>query len=151
VEAAVRQQEAVVSALGQTNPLPGTILSTGTKNIIAAMEKHQVPRFICQSAIGVGDSKGQGGFVHHWLIVPFFLRWVYADKERQEQAIRQSGLDWIVVRPSRLVEAPRGGSYRVALDGRTVLGKIGRADVASFMLAQLANDNYLRKAPVIGK
>jgi hypothetical protein len=78
------------------------------------------------------------------------LRWVYADKERQEQAIQQSELDWIIVRPSRLTDDPRGGAYRVALDGRTVLGKIGRADVASFMLAQLTDDRYLRKSPAIG-
>src|SRR5437588_3503160 len=41
VEAAISGQDAVVSALGQTNPRPGIILSTGTRNMISAMERQR--------------------------------------------------------------------------------------------------------------
>lgn len=150
VDASVAGQDVVISALGQTNPGPGSVLSTGTGNMIRAMERRGVRRLICQSAIGVGDSKGQGGLIHHCLIVPFFLRFVYADKERQERAVKRSGLDWVIVRPSRLVDGPVTGTYRVSLGGGTVLGKITRADVAAFMLGQLTNSEYLHKSPAIG-
>jgi hypothetical protein len=59
VEAAVRRQDAVLSALGVRKLRKNTILSDGTKNIIRAMEQHGVKRFVCESSLGVGDSKEQ--------------------------------------------------------------------------------------------
>src|SRR5215472_8339517 len=38
-----------------------TTLSDGTHNILRAMEKLGVKRFICESSLGIGDSKGQLG------------------------------------------------------------------------------------------
>ena len=40
------------------------------------------------------------------MIFPFLLKNVYADKNRQEAAIRNSGLDWILVHPSVLATSP---------------------------------------------
>jgi putative NADH-flavin reductase len=59
VQAAVQVQDAVLSALGVRKLRKNTILSDGTKSIIRAMEQHGVKRFVCESSLGVGDSKGQ--------------------------------------------------------------------------------------------
>ena len=151
LEVATANQQAVVSAIGtKLSPKPTTLLSEGTKNLIQAMEKHGVRRFVCITGIGAGDSKGHGGFLYDKIILPFLLKNVYKDKDRQEAEIRKSNLDWIIVRPAQLTNGPAKGKYRVLTDltGLTV-GKISRADVAGFVLEQLSSDRYVRKTPLI--
>jgi putative NADH-flavin reductase len=142
VAAAVPGQDAVLSALGVRKLRKNTVLSDGTKNLIRAMERHGVRRLVCESSLGVGDSRGQLGWVVNLLIIPLFLRNVFRDKEVQEQYIKQSGLDWVIVRPGALTAGPRTGVYRSGFSptDQTIRGKISRADVADFMLKQLTDD-----------
>jgi uncharacterized protein YbjT (DUF2867 family) len=78
------------------------------------------------------------------------LRKVYEDKDRQEEAIRASALDWVVVRPTVLNNQPARGRIRALTDLTGVHGgKIARADVANFVVQQLTTDAWLRKAPLI--
>lgn len=51
VEQAVRDQDAVLSALGTRTLGKTTILSDGTQNIITAMERSDVRRFVCESSL----------------------------------------------------------------------------------------------------
>ena len=104
---------------------------------------------VCITGIGVGDSKGHVGFLYDRIIRPFVVKNVYDDKERQEEAIKQSDLDWVIVRPARLTDEPAKGEYRVHLGGSYTAKTISRADVAAFMLAQLTDDTYVRKTPMI--
>jgi putative NADH-flavin reductase len=149
VQAAVPGQDAVLSALGVRKLRKNTVLSDGTKNLLRAMEQHGVKRFVCESSLGVGDSKGQLGWVFNLFIIPLLLRNIFRDKEVQEQYIKQSNLDWIIVRPAALTNGPRTGVYRSGFSTteRTIKGKISRADVADFMLKQLTDDTYLRQTP----
>ena len=62
VEAAVRGQDVVVSALGHKRFFgPTRILSEGTRNVLHAMETHGVQRFVCETALGIGSSAGRMG------------------------------------------------------------------------------------------
>jgi putative NADH-flavin reductase len=150
VEVAVAGQDAVLCALGTPNQIGTTVLSAGTANIIAAMQKHRVRRLICLSSLGVGDSKQQAGVVVRHVVIPTFLSYVYADKETQERVVRDSGLDWVIVRPARLTDGPRRGVYRTGPDVKLrPWTRISRADVADFMLKQLTDDTFLRQAPGI--
>jgi putative NADH-flavin reductase len=151
VEAAVRGQDAVVSALGARTHGRTTVLSDGTKNVVRAMEQHGVRRFVCESSLGVGDSRGQLGPLFDWVVLPLWLRHVYRDKEVQERAVRESTLDWVIVRPALLTNGPHTGVYRVGLTytRSSLVPRISRADVADFMLKQLADDTYLRTAPAL--
>jgi hypothetical protein len=65
----VQGQEAVLSALGVRKLRKDTILSDGTQNIIRAMEQHGVRRLVCESSLGVGDSKGQLGWFFNLFLV----------------------------------------------------------------------------------
>jgi putative NADH-flavin reductase len=147
----VSGQDAVLSSLG-TRSIFGrvVIFSEGTKNLLNAMTNRGVRRLICITGIGAGDSRGHGGFLYDKLVLPIFLKRIYDDKDRQEELIRKSDLDWIIVRPGFLTDGPQTGNYRVLTDltGVTV-GRISRADVAAFMLAQLQSDQYLRRAVVL--
>jgi hypothetical protein len=53
------------------------------------------------------------------------------------------------VRPARLTDEPAKGEYNVFLGGSYTAKTISRADVADFMLAQLTDDTYVHKMPVI--
>lgn len=149
VEQAVKSHDAVISALGHKRWIVKTsILSEGTKNIIAAMQKHGVKRFICVTTLGIGDSRGKLGVYYTLFLVPFLLYFYFKDKERQEQLIRESTLDWTIVRPGQLTNGSRRGVYRHGPNvGSWVLTLwISRADVADFILKQLTDTTYLRKA-----
>ena len=149
VEKAVAGRDAVLSALGSPSLKAGdTTVSDGTRNIITAMEKSGVRRFVCETSLGVGDSYGQPGFIFTRIFVPLLLKNVFADKEIQERDIRSSNLEWIIVRPGRLTNGARTGQYRDGMD-KQISGSISRADVADFMLKQLASDQYLRQTPAI--
>jgi putative NADH-flavin reductase len=149
VEAAIRGQDAVLSALGTRVLKKNSILSDGTRNIIRAMGSTGVKRFVCESSLGVGDSRGQLGFLYNYLILPLFLRNIFVDKEVQEQYIKESGLEWVIVRPGALTNGPKTGRYRsgFGVTDKTIQGKISRADVADFMLKQVKDDRYLRQTP----
>jgi len=152
---ALTGQEAVISSLGSAASGPFkelTLLSEGTRNLVAAMQGQGVNRLICITGVGAGESKGHGPWYYNWLIQPLMLRGVYHDKTRQEGIVRGSGLDWTLVRPAILTNGAAKGVEAVraftVLAGVNV-GTISRADVAAFCLRDLADGRYRRQAPVI--
>ena len=152
LERVAEGQEAVISSLGSGLSLftKMTLLSEGTKNLIAAMTARNVRRLVCITGVGAGDSRGHGGFVYDRLILPTALRQVYADKDRQEAVVRASGLEWVLVRPERLTGGPRTGKYRVLTDMSGVHGgTIARADVADFVVGQASDPSYAGQTPLL--
>jgi putative NADH-flavin reductase len=126
-----------------------TIREDGTRNVIAAMDNADVKRLVCLSSLGVADSRSNLPLFTRYIIVGVFLRHAFADHERQEALVRQSTLDWTIVRPPRLKDGPRTGAYQhgFSTTDRNIKGIISRADVADFMLKQLADDSYLHRTP----
>lgn len=150
VEAAVRGHDAVLCALGHKRWFyPTRILSDGTRNLIRAMENQSVPRFVCETSLGVGDSWGRMGLYYTLFVGVFILPFYFIDKARQERFIRSSSLEWVIVRPGALTNGPKRGVYRQgpAIGHWLWTVRISRADVADFMLNQLSDDRYLRSAP----
>lgn len=149
---AVRGQDAVISALGTpASPFREvTLLSSATRALVNAMKAEKVLRLVCITGIGAGDSRGHGGFLFDNLIFPLLLRKVYADKDRQERIVRESGLEWVLVRPSLLNDKPARGATRALTDLSAFHGgSIARADVASFVLDQAGDDTWVHRAPLI--
>jgi uncharacterized protein YbjT (DUF2867 family) len=150
LERAMRGQEAVLSALGHRRFLyPTRILSGGTRNILRAMDAHGVPRFVCETALGIGDSAGRMGLYYTLFVIPVILPFYFWDKARQERIIAASKIEWVIARPGVLTNGDKRGRSR---HGRRVGSflltvRISRADVAEFMLNQLVSDTYLRTAP----
>ena len=150
--AAVRGREAVLSALGtrKLGRRPTTLFSDGTRNLIGAMRAEGARRLVCVTGIGAGESRGHGPWWYDRLVLPLLLDEIYKDKTRQEELIRGSGLDWVIVRPAILTNGPATGSARAVTDlAGSRFSKVSRADVAAFMLDQLTSDAYLGKAPVL--
>lgn len=149
---ALKGRNAVVSALGTpASPFREvTFLSTATRALVGAMKAEQVSRLVCITGLGAGDSVGHGGFLFDKVIFPLLLRKVYADKNRQEAILRDSGLDWTLVRPTILNDKPGRGAIRALTDLSSFHGgTIAREDVARFVLEQLSADTWLRRSPLI--
>jgi uncharacterized protein YbjT (DUF2867 family) len=150
IDAAVRGQEAVLSALGHKRYVgPTRILSRGTANLLGAMKRHGVQRFVCETSLGIGNSAGRMGLYYTFFVIPVVLPFYFWDKTRQERVIAASGLDWIIVRPAALTNGAKRGGFRHGVQVGSFLRthRISRADVADFMLNQLTDNVYLRTAP----
>ncbi|MGK8520952.1 NAD(P)-dependent oxidoreductase [Nocardia asteroides] len=146
VRRAVEGQDAVLISLG--NGRKGVVRAGGTEAVIEAMRRTGVKRLICQTTLGVGDSRGNLNFLWKYVMFGLLLRPAYADHVQQERYVRASDLDWTIVRPSAFTDAPATGSYRRGFpaDERGLTLKIARADIADFMIEQLTDTTYLRQA-----
>lgn len=150
VQEVVAGQDAVLSALGHKRFfIKTTILSEGTKNIIHAMEKHNVKRFICVTSLGINDSRFKLGLYYTLFVIPVIVFFYFLDKAKQEKLIVNSNLEWTIVRPGQLTNGKKRSTYKHGTYvGNYILTKmISRADVAHFILSQLNDKTYLRKTP----
>ena len=147
----VEGHDAVVVALGAGRK--GGIRAAGTRHVIAAMKRHGVRRLICQSTLGAGDSRPALNFFWKHVMFGFLLKDAYADHQSQEELVRESGLDWTIVRPSAFTDEPASGAYREGFPPteKGLSLKISRADVANFILRQLTGRAYLHQAPGISQ
>jgi putative NADH-flavin reductase len=148
---AVEDQDAVCITIG-INPTrkPVSVFSEGTKTVIEALTHLAVNQLICVTGIGAGNSKNHGGFFYDRIFSPLLLKTIYEDKDRQEALVRNSNLEWVIVRPGFLTNGPLTGTYRVLVDLEGVVArKISRADVAHFILSEIKDKAYLSKTPLL--
>lgn len=138
---AVDGQDAVLVALSVAMKKGDPAVNAqGTLNVIRSMQRYGVRRLVVLSAGGTQqgpDPNLPWAFEH--VFKPLFLKRAFADLRRMETSVRQSELDWTIVRASGgLVDGPARGGYRVE-PGYSIPGgrRIARADVAEFMLDQL--------------
>jgi len=154
VREALAGMDAVIQALGvNAGPemvIRGTkLFSKATRVLVQAMQTEGVSRLVALTGFGAGDSRNQGGCLYD-LGFNAILGRVYDDKNVQEHLIRSSDLAWTIARPVILTDRPATHRYRVVLDPADWgPGTIARADVADFLVKQIASDEYLRKAPVL--
>jgi len=154
VRQALTGMDAVIQTLGvKAGPemvIRGTTLfSKATRVLVEAMEAEGISRLVALTGFGAGDSRNQGGCLYD-LGFNAILGRVYDDKNVQEHLIRSSDLAWTIARPVILTDRPASRRYRVALDPADWgPGTIARADVADFLVKQVASEEYLRKAPVL--
>lgn len=154
ITAALAGIEVVIQALGvKAGPNmivgPITLFSEATQILVAAMEGAGVKRLIAVTGFGAGESEANIGCLQR---IPFrlVLGQAYDDKSVQESLIKESKLDWTIVRPVVLTPGPRTGCYRVLVEpGSWRNGLISRNDVADCLVKQIDDDSLLHQAPVI--
>ncbi|MBL4669387.1 MAG: NAD(P)H-binding protein [Flavobacteriales bacterium] len=104
---------------------------------------------MCQSTLGAGDSNNNLNFFWKRIMFGWFLKQVFLDHELQEKHVRNSTLDWTIVRPAAFTDGKKTENYLHGFnpnDKSTKL-KISRADVAHFILKQVADKKYLHQTP----
>jgi putative NADH-flavin reductase len=151
VSRAVQGADVVISALGHSKNSPRTMMADSARQIVAAMKQHGVQRVITLTGAGVGAPEDKPKPVNH--VIKFLLKTlspqVLADSEEHVRIIRESGLDWTVVRGPMLTEGAHTGNYRVGWVGVNTGARISRADVADFMLKVVSGGTYLRQMPMV--
>jgi len=148
VENAIKNQDAVISALGVSKPLKkDPVVVEGIKNIIKAMEQMNVKRFIYLSFVAVGESRNNAGFILK-NIVSRIVHNEIEDHEEKESIIKSSSLEWTIVKPPKLSNGKQKGKYRSGenIKAGSILPMMSRTDVADFMLTQLSDRTFLHKA-----
>lgn len=156
LEMAIAGHDAVICTLGLPTRLAvgpplakrSYVLSTGTQNIIAAMKANGVQRLICVTAIGAGDSVDQCTWAAK-IALRYCLKWLFQQKDKQEELIKASDLQWTIIRPTALTN----GRARGPLIGKHLrsglLTQVSRADVATSMIKMLSQTDTYRKALVL--
>jgi len=152
VEAALKGIDVVIQTLGvglRDLFRPVHLFSDATRVLIAAMRAQTVKRLICVTGFGAGDSRASISPLQRLPFQIVFGR-AYDDKGLQERLIKDSGLDWTIARPGVLTGGPRTGRYKVLAEpSQWRNGIVSRADVADFLVRQIMDGKYVRKAPVL--
>jgi putative NADH-flavin reductase len=160
LRSAVNGADAVLSGLGPSSLSDAGVTSQGTRAIVEAMNAATVRRIVVVSAAPIGTvaspgrpkppkhDPGDGFFMRHLLapLTKAALRKHYADLALMEDILWDSDLDWTIVRPPRLTNKPRTGTYRTAYGRNLPRGfLISRADVADLMLRVLAQPEAVKQ------
>lgn len=149
VAKALQRQDAVICALGAGSELKKTtVRTTGTINIISGMQKNDVKRLLVVTAMGVGESWDTLSLINKFFFATL-LKSSRDDHETQEAAVKESELDWTIIRPSGLTDTPRTGVYEVGENIPAVTSKISRADIADLILNELEQNELIGKAVTI--
>jgi len=150
VESCITEADSVVIALGFNNSSRDT-MSKGTRNIIQAMKKRNATRLLCLSAQGAGDSWNQMPDSFKEMVAhDEVLRASFKDHGLQEELVRESGLDWTIVRPTEVIEAsPPGKTYLVNEYRDDLVFQIGKPDVAEFLVSELVNGLHIKGVVLI--
>lgn len=149
VAQAIKGQDAAVCALGAGSDLKKTtVRASGTINIINGMKQNNVKRLLVVTAMGVGESWDTLSMVNKFFFA-VLLKSSRDDHEAQEAAVKKSGLDWTIIRPSGLVDTARTGIYDAGENIPAKTSKIARADVADLILKELEQKANIGKALTI--
>ncbi|MCJ2139321.1 NAD(P)-dependent oxidoreductase [Methylobacterium sp. E-066] len=128
---------------------PVRLFSDATNLLVPAMERAGVDRLIAVTGFGAGDSRDAIGPLQR---LPFrlMLGRAYDDKDAQEMRIRRSRLAWTLVRPGILTSGAAMGRYRAMTEPSTWRnGLIARADVAGYIVGQIAEPSHAGRAVVL--
>jgi putative NADH-flavin reductase len=145
---AIKGKDAVLSTLGPKGK-PAVMAAESTKNIVTAMQKHAVKKLVVVSVAGIAVPQDKRGKNFVDSLIRFFLKDVFIDRENQIKALEASQLDWVAVRVPRLTNDAPTGNVKAFFGNPSPSMKITRADVASFMLQQLTDSQWLQQAPIV--
>ncbi|MDP6436007.1 MAG: NAD(P)H-binding protein [Gammaproteobacteria bacterium] len=158
LQAALTGDEVVICMVGYPTPKnpseeigPVDLYTAMGENLIKAMKAKGNTKLIMASSTGVehrvpneatepeGDSMSD-----EWR---FNARFLYNDMAAMETQIRESGLEYVLLRPGFLVEEPARNDMQFTIDGGTPKQRtITYEDFAAFTLAQVDSDEYVGKA-----
>jgi uncharacterized protein YbjT (DUF2867 family) len=124
--------------------------SRGTKYCIDAMKEHGVKRLVILTANGVGDSEPVASWFQRKLLIGGLLKGFFRDHDVQERMTRDSGLEYVIARPTRLTNGKAKGKFVRTAELVSVPGSISRADVADFLVEACESTTWVGKAVHLG-
>ena len=154
VRAAVAGHDAVIicaspTSLGAIKEKPD-YFSRGTKHCIDAMKEHGVKRLVVLTAHGVGETRPAASWFQRTLLIGGLLKGFFLDHEVQERMTKESGLDFVIARPTRLTNGKARGKYVRTAEPISVPASISRADVADFLVEACESPTWVGKGVQLG-
>ncbi len=134
--------DAIISCLGIPKVQATTLYSESMQNIINAMEKNKKDRIICISS-GAIDIPPKSSFIMAFLLKNVLQRIykpVYTDMKLMESKLKNSKLNYTIVRAPKLTDGKKTGKYKdITQQPLRKIPTISRADLADFMLKCINN------------
>lgn len=152
VEFCLKDCGAAICVFGSRPPYSDIFCEAATTTIVEAMQKLGIKRLVCQTGGMIGDYPGNRTLPFKLMVGMFNRRLplVASDRSGQENAVRQSGLAWTIVKPSRLTNGKATGKWRAGPDVRaSLLSSIARDDLAEFLLQEALNPQFTSQAVFI--
>lgn len=148
---AMAGQDAVLVCIGaRSGAGEARRLETATAAVIAAMKQEHVHRLVAVTGIGAVETLQATGFWFRRVLTPLLYQPLFAERIRQEELIRESGLDWTVLRPTYLAPGPRSGRVLASTDFTSVRATpVSRADVAEVAIQELETGHWCGKSPLL--
>ncbi len=152
VEIAVKEADAVISVIGPTkNSLPG-MQAQATQTIVDAMKKYNKRRLITMTGAGVRTEGDNPQLVDKLIrgVMLVMARKALDDGIGHAEVVKNSDLDWTIVRGPRLSDDPGTGKYVHGMVGDSQMTtQIARADVAKFIFDILEDESMYNKMPMV--
>lgn len=140
--------QAACCVFGPRPPHTDVFCAAATHAIIQALARAGITRLISQTGAMIGPYP-QNRTLPFELMAKLFARQrpaAAADRWQQEVAVRESGLEWTVIKPPRLTDGPASPRVRAGPDLRVGLtSKIGRADLANLIVSELVEARFRRE------
>jgi putative NADH-flavin reductase len=154
VQAALQNTQTVIQTLGVPFNLqlltgPITLFSQATAVLLTAMQRAGVSRLLAVTGFGAGESEASIHVLQRLGFKMVFGR-AYQDKSEQERLIKDSHVDWTIIRPGVLTNGPMSGSYQVLeKPDEWRNGVISRADVADYLVKAIDDRKAVGASPVL--
>jgi putative NADH-flavin reductase len=153
MKTAITGADAVISLLGPITITREPVIANGTNLIIDLMKKNGTRRFITVVSSSYKDPKDKYQFMVELGI--FLLKTlgnpILRDINGLGDAIRNSGLEWTMIRVPKMRSLPAVGILNIGYtgDGKFNFFKLTRVELANFLIHQLEDDTYLYQAPAV--
>jgi putative NADH-flavin reductase len=158
VRSAIVDCEAVISTLGnnrtstkpsQDSKGPVDLMAKSIQNTVQIMNEIGIKRIVIQTSAGTGESIKYVPGIMRWIFNRSFFKIIQSDQFNQEQALRQSDLDWTIVRPFRLTNSEQLKELHIHYEAPVASNQISRLQVAKFLVDCLENEEFYHKSPML--
>lgn len=128
--------DAVLCLIGtRLGQKPGRVRSESARVLVGAMQDAGVKRLVLVSTVGVAGTRAQQSWASRLFLPLIVGKERLIETGRQEAIIMASGLDWVIVRPPRLVDEAEAGAVRLGPVLRVSFSaKLGRKSLAHALL-----------------
>lgn len=130
---------------------PPRLMTDCNANVIAAMKEYGVRKLVVMAALGAGDSFPNLSFPLRLLFRKSNMAASFEDHDAVDQIVKESGIDFVLVRPARLTDEDAKPVKEYGDQGKGVglMSAISRKSVAVFLVAAVEKRRWDGKTPVI--
>ena len=131
---------------------PEPFCAGATSRIIAEMKRLGIERLVCQTGAMAGGDTPNWSKMVRMFVARYRKQYpaINSDRDAQEVAIKESGLDWTLAKPFRISGARGKGHVRVAPAIRIgAFTSIRRTDLAEFLIDECITGRFHKQAVYI--